>query len=371
MKKYYLGLLRRVQWFCALILRRRQKAPDSAGRRFYFIWILGIFLLACQTLLPAAVNPAETPLNTQAPLFPFLSAVSYPTTTPIFTPTEPSTATQTGTPTDTPTITPTFTASPSITPTWIRQGPYELTLPILLYHHVEISKHNSQYYVAPEKFNEEMKLLHDWGYTTITLDLLITAIKEGADLPPRPMLITFDDGQLSVYSTAFPIMQQYGFTGIVYIVGTYLDAPGLMTTDQVKQLVQAGWEVGSHSMRHKDLTTLDSKDQLYEISGSRKYLEERLGVPVKSFAYPFGFSDSTIVDMVYAAGYTSAMGLGYSHAQGTGNILMLQRRDVQGTYDVKKFASFLPWYGDPIFLPTDTPTPIPTPTRTPRPTKVK
>ena len=60
-------------------------------------------------------------------------------------------------------------------------------VPIILYHRIDISPINSQYYVPPEKFDEEMKLLHDWGYTTITTELLIKAITEGADLPPRPI----------------------------------------------------------------------------------------------------------------------------------------------------------------------------------------
>ena len=333
-----------------------REALDSVKQKFYTIWIMGIcFLLACKTITSMAALPTMTP----SPPSPASSSAISQTFT--------STQTVTAAPTASPT--PTFKASPTSTFAWIHQGPYEITMPIFLYHHIEISEHESQYYVPPGKFYEEMKLLHDWGYTTITLKMLLTAIKEGADLPARPILITFDDGHLSVYTTAFPIMQQYGFTGIAYIVGTYMDAPGFMTTDQVKELTKAGWEVGSHSMRHNTLTALEPDDQLYEISRSRKYLEERLGVRVKSFAYPFGLSDDNIFEMVHNAGYTSAMGLGYSHAQGTGNIFLLQRRDVKGTYDVKKFASFLPWYGDPIFLPTDTPTPIPTPTRTPRPTK--
>ena len=71
---------------------------------------------------------------------------------------------------------------------------------------------------------------------------------------------------------------------------------------------------------------------------------------------------------VHAAGYIAAMGLGFTSDQGKGNLFWLQRRDVKGTYDIKQFASFLPWQGDPALMPPDTPTPTPTASRTPIPT---
>jgi peptidoglycan/xylan/chitin deacetylase (PgdA/CDA1 family) len=272
-----------------------------------------------------------------------------------------------------PTLAPaaTFTASPIPTATWVHQGPDEVVVPILLYHWVDTSPSNSRYYVSPERFEEEMQLLKNWGYTTITLDMLVRSINEGADLPPRPMIITFDDGHVNNYTTAFPIMQKYGFTGVIYIIGTYMGTDGYMNADQIKEMARAGWEVGSHSMRHQDLTTLDRSEQKYEIFESREYLEEKLGIPIQSFAYPFGSSSFDVADMVYAAGYTTGMSLGYTHDQGSGNLFTLQRRDVQGTYDLKKFALFLPWLGDPVFLPPDTPTPTATPSRTPRPTAIR
>jgi peptidoglycan/xylan/chitin deacetylase (PgdA/CDA1 family) len=241
-------------------------------------------------------------------------------------------------------------------------------VPIILYHRIAVSPINSQYYVPPEKFEEEMKLLHDWGYTTITTELLIKAIKEGADLPPRPIVISFDDGHLNNYTTAFPIMQKYGFTGVLYIVSNYMGADEYMNADQIKEMAAAGWEVGSHSVSHAYLTSLEPARQRYEVVESRAILEEALGVPVLTIAYPFGVSNSGVIDYAIFAGYIGGMGLGYTHDQGTTNLYNMQRRDIKGTYDVKQFAGFLPWQGDPIFLPTDTPTPSLTPSRTPIPT---
>ncbi len=267
----------------------------------------------------------------------------------------------TPTPTQTATITSTFTPSPLPTATWVVQGPDAVTIPILLYHRIAISPINSQYYVPPEQFEMQMKLLHDWEYTVIPIELLVKAIRQGASLPPRPIVITFDDGDISVYQTAWPIMQAYGFTGVTYIVGNYMGTDGYMSAAQIQELAKDGWEVGSHSRSHRDLTQLEPAVQREEIVQARKHLQEKLGLPVESFAYPFGLINSAVVDYTKFAGFTSAMGLGFTSDQGKSNLFWLQRRDVQGGYDIKQFAAFLPWQGNPQYLPTDTPTPSSTP----------
>ncbi len=293
-------------------------------------------------------------------------AAPEPTTTITFTPPPP---TETATVTLTPTITPTFTPSPIPTATWVHLGPDKVQVPIILFHRIDISPINSQYYVPPEKFEEEIKLLHDWEYTTISTEMLVKAITEGTDLPARPIIISFDDGHLDNYTAAFPIMQKYGFTGVLYIIGNYMGTDGYMNAGQIKEMAAAGWEVGSHSMNHKDLTLLDNPElEHFEIVESKQKLEDALGVPVKTFAYPFGISNEGVIDYVHFAGYIAGMSLGYTYDQGLSNLYTLQRRDIKGTYTVKQFAAFLPWQGDPVYLPTDTPTPTATPTRTLIPT---
>ncbi|MBI5352124.1 MAG: polysaccharide deacetylase family protein [Chloroflexi bacterium] len=266
-------------------------------------------------------------------------------------------------PTATATVTPTFTATPTATitpsPTAILvfQGPEQVFVPILLFHRIDVSPTGNEYYVTPEMFDEEMQLLSDWGYSTITTELLIKAINEGADLPAHPVLITFDDGHLDNYTNAYPIMKKYGFTGVLYIVANYMGAEDYLNADQIIEMASAGWEVGSHSVNHLDLTKLDPEQQRYEIIESRSILESRLGVPVLTIAYPFGLSNSSVVDYTVHGGYVGAMGLGMTYNQGSFNLFALQRREIKGYYDILKFADLLPWKGDPDFLPTGTPAP--------------
>lgn len=309
--------------------------------------ILAACLLAgCSGLAPATPTPRQMP--TAVPPSKTPTSIPSPTVVPSVTPT------------DAPLATP--------TPTWVVQGPDAVKVPILLYHHIAVSPIGSRYYVPPDRFDSELKLLHDWGYATITTSLLVDAITEGASLPPHPMLITFDDSNEDNYTNAFPIMQKYGFTGVLYVVVQYVDTPNYLTTDQIREMADAGWEVGSHSETHRDL--LFSPDSLrYEIVQSRKDLQQMLGVPILTFAYPFGDEGSAAGDYVHFAGYIAAMGAsGFSWTQGLGNLYTLQRCEIKGSDDAKSITRFLPWLGDPSFLPPDTPTSTVTPSRTPVPT---
>ncbi|MGZ6347295.1 MAG: polysaccharide deacetylase family protein [Anaerolineales bacterium] len=241
-------------------------------------------------------------------------------------------------------------------------------MPILLYHHIAVSPIDSRYYVTPDSFESELRLLKNWGYTSITTSMLMQAIMNGAALPPHPIILSFDDGNEDNYTNAFPIMQKYGFTGVLYIVYDYMNNPGYMTADQIKEMAATGWEVGSHTLTHPNLIT-DAQNLRAEIVDSRKDLQKALGVPILTFAYPFGDASSAATDYVHFAGYIAAMGAtGYTPDQGKGNLFMLQRSEIKGSEDAKTFTRFLPWIGDPSFLPTDTPTPTLRPTRTLVPT---
>ncbi|MEP6896751.1 MAG: polysaccharide deacetylase family protein, partial [Chloroflexota bacterium] len=103
---------------------------------------------------------------------------------------------------------------------------------------------------------------------------------------------------------------------------------------------------------------LDADKQRREIVESRQLFEQKFGIPILTFAYPFGYKDPAVIDYANFAGYIGAMGAsGYTPAQGTWNLYNLQRVEIKGSEDAKTFTRFLPWKGDPEFLPTDTPIP--------------
>src|SRR5258708_37659092 len=116
-------------------------------------------------------------------------------------------------------------------------------------------------------------------------------------------------------------------------------------------MAAAGWELGSHSETHPSLT-LDPATMRFEIVQSRQDLEAMLGVPILTFAFPFGIAGPGATDYVKFAKYIGAMGAsGFASDQGKGNLYLLQRCEIKGSDDVKSIIRFLPWLGDPSFIP--------------------
>ena len=215
-------------------------------------------------------------------------------------------------------------------------------MPILLYHHIALHQSGNIYYVSPDAFERQMYLLYEWGYKTISVELLVNAIKQGAELPPKPIILTFDDGSESIVTNALPIMQKYNFTGTAYIVYNYVGIQNYMNPNQIRELYASGWEIGSHSLSHADLTQRSDR-QMDEIVESRRKLQSLFGVPILSFSYPFGAYNEDSVYYAHYAGYIAAMGLGNESLQGSKNLFYLYRQAVKGSDDLRTFALLLPW----------------------------
>ena len=220
-----------------------------------------------------------------------------------------------------------------------------VTVPILLYHGIpDQSAPNQRYSVSAARFEQQMKLLKEWGYTTISIEQLVNHLRNGHGLPTRPIVISFDDGYQNVFDNAYPIMERYGFTGTVYIVANRLGAEGFMNHDELRKLVENGWEVGSHGMTHTELT--QNHDLVrQEVLHSRLDINEALDIKVFSFAYPFGALDEFVASKVLDYGYSAAVGVGNLSQHSSGTITSMSRREVQGDASMEDFKELLPWKG--------------------------
>ncbi len=264
--------------------------------------------------------------------------------TPTITPTPlPATATPTITPTPLPTATPTWQPHP--------KGEY-VYAPILLYHHILDGDTLNRYNVSTDMFNAQMQALQMWGYTSITISQLADVIRNGGELPEKPVLITFDDGDIDVYQNAYPIMERYGMVGTFYIVANRIGSDQFVNADQIKQMHASGWEIGSHGYSHRDMS---ADHDAIEAEGykAKKLLEEKLGIPINSFAYPYGGWDATVAGYTAGYGYSSGAGLGNSYIHDPSTLYYLSRREVWGTADMNVFSNLLPW------SPVTTPVPLP------------
>lgn len=315
-------------------------------KRFFLLFILGFALTACAGTAAAELDGVAESQATVA-----VAAVDLlPSDTPFqpaaFTPTLIPSVTPTLTPSPTLTPTPTKTPTPTLTPTWAFNEPGQVVVPILLYHHIEGEVSNNRYSVSVPDFRAQMEALHNWGYTAIPISLVLDALIDGAELPPKPIVITFDDGNRNIYDNAFPIMQEYDFPGVFYIVGNRVDSgTDIAHTPELKEMVAAGWEIGSHGYTHIDLT-LDHSIARYEILQSKLDIEEALDVDVQTFAYPFGTVDPYLAQKVADYGYRGGMGLGVSWTHTWGSLFYLNRIEIQGSYSVEHMGTLLPWQGE-------------------------
>ena len=244
------------------------------------------------------------------------------------------------TPSPIPSATITATPLPSLTATPFFDPAVKIVVPILLYHHIADRDTPDRYYVSVDDFRAQMQRLHDLDYTPITPGLCIDALLHGGGLPVRPVVLTFDDGNLDVYQNGFPIMQSLGFIGAEYLIANYLNKQGYLSKAQLQEMVLAGWEVGSHGLNHLDLTQ-NHKLLNQELLESRHILEDNLGMHIATFAYPFGNYDPVVMEAVKSSGYSAAMGLGIAVVHPQNTIFYLSRREVHGDFDLASFTALL------------------------------
>lgn len=205
-------------------------------------------------------------------------------------------------------------------------------IPILTYHKIETRREVGINALPPEHFGAQMACLQELGYATVTFRDLLTA----PSLPEKAVILTFDDAYASVYENALPLMQPYGFRGVVYTIGRFIgrwndwdaNLGGLrfrhMDRRQLRDLADAGWEIGSHSLTHRALSWLDATSLQREILGSRDLLTDIAGEPPVSFAYPFGMLNPRVREGVAVAGFRFACG-GIRSRGDAADLLQLRR----------------------------------------------
>ena len=189
-------------------------------------------------------------------------------------------------------------------------APRAVDMPILVYHHIVPGHSGADHlslFASPEAFEQQLRTLRDNGYQSISFDDLADCLEYGLPLPERPVIISLDDGWENQFQYGFPLLQKYGFSATFYVVSGYLGGQNFMTVEQLKTMIAAGMTIGDHTRSHPALPTIASPQRLAEeISGSKSWLEERLHVPITTFAYPYGSYSAATVALVKAAGYRTA-----------------------------------------------------------------
>ncbi len=309
---------------------------------------------ATQATKTVALSPSpEATATTPLPH----TATATPTPTPTPTATVTPTPKPSPTPTDRPTATPTLTPTPSPTPTPTPISPQSKAfrlhpdgkhrvakVPILMYHYISVPPKGSNRIrrdlsVWPSRFEEQMHFLATHGYHTITLEDLALYLLEGKPLPPKPIVLTFDDGYLDNYQNAFPVLKKYGFKGVFFVITDFVTGryKGYMTWDELKKMADAGMAIESHSRNHADLRRRSYDYLVWQALGSKEAIENHLGIEPRFICWPSGKYDRFAARVFKSAGFWGGTTEIQGITQDSAHMFELQRIRVRGSYDLKAF----------------------------------
>jgi peptidoglycan/xylan/chitin deacetylase (PgdA/CDA1 family) len=194
------------------------------------------------------------------------------------------------------------------------------TVPVLTYHH--FGKDCTSPYCMPiDVFDQQMRYLKENGYRVISLAKLLDFVQYRHTIPKKSLVIAIDDGNRSAYKIAYPMLKKYGYTATLFI---YTDFVGIskvaITWEQLREMKAAGFEIGSHTKSHSDLTKQregESKAEFMarvksELLDSKRLLDKNLKQETIYLAFPYGRYNERVLAISEQMGYK----LGFSVRRG-------------------------------------------------------
>jgi len=223
-------------------------------------------------------------------------------------------------------------------------------IPILMYHGIRPTLGARHPYfetnIAPALFARHMELLSNYGYTTVTLREVNEALLTGRAVG-KWVALTFDDGYRDFYTAAFPVLSKYGLTATVFVIPGLTgeqridrDGKEFMTWGEIREVQSYGMQIGSHTMTHPQLHSMQPTQIKKELKQSKDLIEDKLGVAIQSFAYPFAFPEQdrpfvqTMKDLLTLHGYCDGVCTIIGTAQRGHDPLFLPRLPVNGYDDL-------------------------------------
>lgn len=201
-------------------------------------------------------------------------------------------------------------------------------VPVIMYHSLlKDPSRAGDYVLSPDVFEADMRYLTENGYTTVFARDLLNYAENGAALPEKPVVVTFDDGYYNIMEYAYPFMRKNGLKGVISIVGAYSEksteedehnpAYSYLTWEEIAELDKSGiFEIGSHTYDMHSLTGRRGCKRLYsenaeayrsalfkDIGGLQDILAEKSGVRPVTFAYPYGFISEESAEILGEIGF--------------------------------------------------------------------
>ena len=208
-------------------------------------------------------------------------------------------------------------------------------IPVLMYHKIGDDKDNDAV-IREDLFREQMKFLKDNGYNPLTMDQLYEYVVNGAAVPEKPVVLTFDDGYADTYSIVYPLMKEYGFAATVFInpgdVGTRL------TWDQIREMHKNGITISNHGFQHIEMGQLSEAKQIENITKAQEALAKEVGIKDNPwFCYPYGDKNEFTDSASKKAGIKMGMAMKSGWAHTGDNPYNILRVWVGNAVDIKHF----------------------------------
>ncbi len=225
-------------------------------------------------------------------------------------------------------------------------------VPILMYHAVTDDPPGwiAPFTVSPAAFASHLDVLVASGREPLTVSQYVDGLRGVASLPPRPVLITFDDGFADFASNALPALAARQLPSTLYVTtGALADRPSecvlppaeMLRSTDLAGLAAAGVEIGAHSHTHRQLDLLPAAEVRAEVAGSGDVLAQVLGHRIRSFAYPHSYWRAGVRRLVAAAGFDSACAVGNALSSAHDHPLSLARLTVRAGTPATTVASWL------------------------------
>lgn len=229
-----------------------------------------------------------------------------------------------------------------------------LRLPIFYFHRVAADGLEGA--VRPEAFADLLGNLRALDRRSVTLGQVARAMIGGEPLPSRPFVLSFDDAYADIADSALPLMAEHGFRCTIFAVAGMLGRRGawsksrlpLMSAAGLRAALAAGHEVASHGLTHRRLTGLADKELERELLLSRLLLEDMMGAPVRSMAYPYGDCDLRVRRAARRSGYAAARSLLRGNLLHSGRLWSLPVVD-SGRLRRGASPTWLRYYTSPLF----------------------
>lgn len=206
-------------------------------------------------------------------------------------------------------------------------------VPVLMYHRIseptgDVPRMVRRMTVRPEQFKAHMQALREEGFTAITFDDLAEHFHEAEDLPPKPVIVSFDDGYKEHAHVAATTLKDLGMVGSFFVNPMTVGWGDFMTWEDVRTLAQMGMEIGSHALTHRSLTALSDHELRDELSQSKRIIEEKISEEVDVLAFPYGDTDERVQKAAREAGYVLAAGVDKGVMQSSRRAYNLKRIEV-------------------------------------------